>query len=78
MEQDYQLQGKYYAEVLRHAIASTAVKSFKTWGLPDKYSWKPNKEDDHPLMLDAKFQPKPAYLMSLELLRTLARTPVDH
>ena len=77
-EQDYQLQGKYYAEVLRHAIASPAVKSFKTWGFTDKYSWKPNNVDGHPLMLDAQFQPKPAYLMSLELLKTLARTPEGH
>ncbi len=74
-EQDYQLQGKYYSEVLRHAIASPAVKSFKTWGFTDKYSWKPNNEDGHPLMLDAKFQPKPAYLMSLEFLKTLTQIP---
>jgi len=73
-EQDYQWQGKYYAEVLRHALASPAVKSFKTWGFTDKYSWKYNNEDGHPLMLDAKFQPKPAYLMSLELLKLLSQT----
>ena len=71
---DYQLQGKYYLEVLRHALASKAVKSFKTWGFTDKYSWKRNGPNGYPLLLDTNFQAKPAYLMSLELLKTLSRS----
>jgi len=71
---DFQLQGKYYADVLRHAFASPAVKSLKTWGFTDKYSWKRDGPDGHPLMLDTNFQPKPAYLMSLEFLKTLAQS----
>ena len=59
--QDYELQGKYYAEILRHAIRSPAVKTFTTWGFTDRHSWKSNGVDGHPLMLDENLRPKPAY-----------------
>ncbi len=71
-ERDFELQGKYYAEVLRHAIQSPAVKSFKTWGFTDRHSWKADGVDGRPLMLDEALRPKPAYLRQLEMLRNLA------
>ena len=69
---DYELQGKYYAEVLQHALKSPAVKSFKTWGFTDRHSWKSDGKDGHPLMLDENLQLKPAYLRQVEMLRDLA------
>jgi endo-1,4-beta-xylanase len=68
---DFELQGKHYAEVLRHALASPAVKSFKTWGFTDASSWKADGQDGHPLLLDEKLQPKPAYLHQIEMLKRL-------
>ena len=66
---DFDLQGKYYAEVLRHALASPAVKTFKTWGFTDASSWKADGQDGHPLLLDEQLQPKPAYLRQMEMLK---------
>lgn len=73
-EADFQLQGKCYAEILKHAIQSSAVKSFKTWGFTDKYSWKADNIDGHPLLLDENIKPKPAYLRQVELLKSLSAT----
>jgi endo-1,4-beta-xylanase len=70
-DNDFQLQGKYYAEVLKHAIKSPAVKTFKTWGYIDKYSYKPNGIDGHPLMLDENLKLKPAYFSQVEMLKSL-------
>jgi len=70
--EDFELQGKYYAEVLRHAIQSPAVKSFKTWGFTDASSWKADGQNGHPLLLDEKLQPKPAYLRQVEMLKQRA------
>ena len=36
--QDFDLQGKAYADTLQHALTSSAVKSFKTWGFTDRHS----------------------------------------
>jgi len=70
--EDFALQGKYYAEILRRALQSPAVKSFKTWGFTDRHSWKSDGEDGQPLLLDENLQPKPAYLRQVEMLRALA------
>ena len=72
-EADFQLQGKCYAEVLKRAIQSPAVKTFKTWGFTDKNAWKPYKWNSYPLLLDENFKPKPAYLRQVEMLKSLAR-----
>ncbi|TWT81020.1 Endo-1,4-beta-xylanase Z precursor [Planctomycetes bacterium CA13] len=71
-EQDFALQGKYFAEILQHAIESPAVKSFKTWGFTDRYSWKADGKDGHPLMLDENLKPKPAYIRQVAMLHNLA------
>jgi endo-1,4-beta-xylanase len=70
--EDFALQGKYYAEILRRALQSPAVKSFTTWGFTDRHSWKDEGKDGHPLLLDENLQPKPAYLRQVEMLRALA------
>lgn len=70
--EDFALQGKYYAEILRRALQSPAVKSFTTWGFTDRHSWKADGKDGHPLLLDENLQPKPAYLRQVEMLRALA------
>ena len=72
-EADFQLQGKYYAEILKHAIMSPAVKTFKTWGFYDKAAWKPDGIDGHPLMLDENCNPKPAYTQQVEMLKAIAK-----
>lgn len=68
---DFELQGKHYAEILRHALQSPAVKTFKTWGFTDRHSWKADGVDGHPLLLDENLQPKPAYRRQMEMLRAL-------
>ena len=72
-EEDFKLQGKYYAEVLKHAIQSPAVKTFKTWGFTDRSSWKPDGVDGHPLLLDENLKPKPAYTNQIEILKSLLK-----
>lgn len=77
-EADFQLQGKYYAEILEHAIKSPAVKSFKTWGFTDKAAWNRGRwnggvTNGHPLLLDEELKPKPAYIRQVEMLRALAK-----
>lgn len=71
---DFELQGGAYAGVLRHALKSPAVKSFKTWGFTDRHSWHADGQDGHPLLLDERLQPKPAYLRQVEMLRQLGAT----
>lgn len=69
---DFELQGEYYAEILRRALRAPAVKSFKTWGFTDRHSWHADGQDGHPLLLDENLQPKPAYLRQVAMLRALA------
>ncbi|MEL7121497.1 MAG: endo-1,4-beta-xylanase [Bacteroidota bacterium] len=67
-QEDFELQGKYYAKVLRHVLKSPNVKSFKTWGFTDAHSWKANGENGYPLMLDENLTPKPAYQEMVDML----------
>ncbi|MDO8543631.1 MAG: endo-1,4-beta-xylanase [Opitutaceae bacterium] len=69
---DFELQGKGYAEIVQRVLESPAVKTFKTWGFTDRYSWKADGQDGHPLWLDENLQPKPAYRQTIERLRALA------
>ena len=70
-QEDFQLQGVYYAELLKHAIKSPAVKTFKTWGFTDRYAWKPDGYNTYPYLLDERFKPKPAYIKQIEMLKSL-------
>ncbi|MEI6140354.1 MAG: endo-1,4-beta-xylanase [Mariniphaga sp.] len=68
--EDFAIQGKYYAEILKHVMALPAVKSFKTWGFTDKDSWCSKGTDNQPLMLDHNFKSKPAYHKMIDMLKT--------
>jgi endo-1,4-beta-xylanase len=72
-EADFQLQGKCYGEILKHAIKSPAVKTFKTWGFTDRHSWHAGGIDGHPLLFDENLKPKPAYLQQVEVLKSLKK-----
>jgi endo-1,4-beta-xylanase len=67
-------QAEIYRQVLETAIKSPAVKTFKTWGFTDKYSWARNSINGTPLLFDEAFAPKPAYVQQVEMLKTLAKT----
>ena len=70
-KEDYELQGIYYAEIVKHALKSPIVKSFKTWGFTDAHSWKADGKNGHPLMLDEKLTPKPAYTRTVEMMKSM-------
>jgi len=72
-EADFELQGRMYAEILKHAIQSPAVKTFKSWGICDKYSWQPEKYNAKPLIWDENFMPKPAYMSQVEMLTLMMK-----
>lgn len=55
------------------AIASPAVKTFKSWGLCDKSPWQYEKYNAKPLMFDENFMPKPEYTKLLEMLKTIKK-----
>lgn len=67
------LQAKIYSDALEAAIKSPAVKSFKTWGFTDKYSWHEGGIDGTPLLFDRSFAPKPAYNAQVQMLKELQR-----
>lgn len=72
-EADFELQGRMYAEIVKHAIQSPAVKTFKSWGICDKYSWQPEKYNANPLIWDVNFMPKPAYKSQVEMLMSMLK-----
>ena len=72
-QEDFDLQGKCYAEILKIAIKSPAVKSLKTWGFTDKYAWKINGVQSYPVIIDEYFKPKPAFKGWKDMLESLAK-----
>jgi len=62
--EELEKQGKYYAEVMKYSLLSSAVKTFKFWGISDKYSWIRHSlpYQASPLLYDTNFNPKPALL----------------
>ncbi len=52
-------QANVYEEVLSLCLAQMRCKAYQTWGFTDMYSW---KGEYSPLLLDRRYQPKPAYL----------------
>ena len=72
-EEQLALQGTIYRQVLEEAIKCPAVKTFKTWGFNDKYSWKDRNMDATPLLFDKNFSPKPAYTEQVKMLKELAK-----
>ncbi len=51
-------QADVYEEVLSLCLAQTRCKAFQAWGFTDMYSW---RREYNPLLLDRRYQPKPAY-----------------
>ena len=67
------IQAKIYSDALEAAIKSPAVRSFKTWGFTDKYSWHEGGIDGTPLLFDSSFEPKPAYRAQVQMLKDLKK-----
>ena len=57
--QTEQQQAKVYEEVLSLCLDQPRCKAFQTWGFTDMYSWRAQYD---PLILDRRYQAKPAYL----------------
>jgi endo-1,4-beta-xylanase len=68
--EELEKQGKYYAEVMKYSLLSSAVKTFKFWGISDKYSWIRHSlpYQASPLLYDTNFNPKPALLYLKSML----------
>ena len=72
-EEHLNIQARIYSDALEASIKSPAVKSFKTWGFTDKYSWHEGGIDGTPLLFDRSFAPKPAYNAQVKMLKELRR-----
>ena len=64
-------QGRFYAEMLKYSLRNTAVKTFKIWGVSDKYSWIRHSlpYQASPLLYDTNFNEKPALLYMKNILK---------
>lgn len=51
-------QADVFEEVLSLCLAQPRCKAYQTWGFTDMYSW---RREYSPLLLDRRYQPKPAY-----------------
>lgn len=51
-------QADVYEGVLSLCLAQARCKAFQAWGFTDMYSW---RREYNPLLLDNRYQPKPAY-----------------
>lgn len=52
-------QAKVFADVLSVCLTQPRCKAYQTWGFTDQYSW---RAELNPLILDKRYQIKPAYL----------------
>jgi endo-1,4-beta-xylanase len=52
-------QARVFEEVLSLCLNQPRCKAYQTWGFTDMYSW---RREFNPLLLDERYQPKPAYL----------------
>ena len=52
-------QARVYADVLSVCLEQPRCKAYQTWGFTDQYSW---RAELNPLLLDKRYQVKPAYL----------------
>jgi len=55
----FEEQAQVYERVLDICLNQPACKALQLWGFTDQYSW---RREQKPLMLDAEYQAKPAYL----------------
>jgi endo-1,4-beta-xylanase len=75
---DLASQAAIYQYVMAACQAAPNCTAFLTWGFTDKYSWIPSTFPGFGagLLLDAQYQPKPAYTSVASVLRSNAHTPV--
>ncbi|MFT6877087.1 MAG: endo-1,4-beta-xylanase, partial [Granulosicoccus sp.] len=52
-------QAKVFEDVLSVCLTQPRCKAYQTWGFTDQYSW---RAELSPLILDKRYQVKPAYL----------------
>lgn len=52
-------QAAVFEQILSLCLEQPRCKAFQTWGFTDMYSW---RREFKPLLLDERYQPKPAYL----------------
>jgi endo-1,4-beta-xylanase len=71
-------QAAIYQSVMSACQAAPNCTAFLTWGISDAYSWIPGAYPGFgaALLLDAKFQPKPAYNSVAGVLSSNNHTPV--
>ncbi len=77
---DLDTQGRVYGEVLKYALSFPNCRGLNVWEFTDRYSWIPDftigRLKDNPpgvpqgaaTMLDANYQPKPAYKALMQVL----------
>jgi endo-1,4-beta-xylanase len=75
---DLASQATIYQYVMSACQATPNCTAFLTWGFTDKYSWIPSTFPGFGagLLLDAQYQPKPAYASVAAVLRSNSKTPV--
>ncbi len=63
-------QADVYRDMMDVCSGTNICKAFVTWGFTDRYSWIPalTGKPDAPLLFDASYQPKPAWLAVLDAL----------
>jgi len=64
-------QAQVYGDMARACLSTPSCNAFYTWGLTDRYSWIPDLtgREDHTLLFDENWQPKPAYQAVVEALQ---------
>jgi len=75
---DLASQAAVYQSVMSACQAAPNCTAFLTWGISDAYSWIPSSYPGFgaALLLDANYQPKPAYNSVAGVLRSNNHTPV--
>src|SRR5580693_1998421 len=75
---DLATQAGIYQYVMAACQAAPNCTAFLTWGISDLYSWIPSTFPGFgdALLLDTKYQPKPAYQSVASVLRSNNNTPV--
>lgn len=75
---DLASEATIYQYVMAACQSAPNCTAFLTWGFTDKYSWIPSTYPGFgaALLLDAQYQPKPAYTSVAAVLRSNSKTPV--
>lgn len=74
---DLAAQAAVYQSVFAGCQAAPNCTAFLTWGITDAYSWIPSTFPGFgaALLIDAQYQPKPAYTSVADVLRSNSHTP---